>query len=127
MISKTDLEFISSNREELMQSRSTTITLLKEKVIGEDEYTKEPITEVVPEEVNAIVNGFTGTVGGERLLVGGLAIQEGDINIVFNADVDLTNVKTVEHKGILYRLFSVLPKGLGEVNRYDCIARRVAV
>lgn len=125
MLTQDDINFIKNNREAIKQARTDTVTLTVETVTGEDPYTKEPIITETTKDVQAIVSGFTGQVGGERLLVNGVAIQDGDISITFDYDIDLNGVKLVTHNGVDYTLFSIQPRGIGDPNRYDCVARRV--
>lgn len=124
MLNENDINLIKQFRQELNTLRTTPVTLERQTVTGQDPYTKEPITTVSTVTVDAIVQGFTGQVGGEQLIVNGVIIQAGDVSITFNADVDLTAVKAVWHDGIQYVLVNILPRGLGGTNRYECVARR---
>lgn len=125
MLNENDVNIIKQFRQELETLRTTPVTIERLTVTGHDPYTKEPITTVSTVTVNAIVKGFTGVVGGEKLLVNGVEIQAGDISITFNANVEITGVKAVWHEGIQYILVNVLPRGIGGTNRLECIARRV--
>lgn len=124
MLNSNDINIIKQFRQELESLRTTPVTLERLVQTGLDPYTKEPITTVSTDTVKAIVKGFTGVVGGEKLVVNGVVIQAGDISITFNATVEITGVKAVWHEGIKYVLVNILPKGIGGTNRLECIARR---
>lgn len=124
MLTNDDLQFIKNNREAIKQLRTDPVTLNVRTVAGEDPYTGEPTYNETQTVVQAIVKGFTGEVGGEHLLVNGEAIQSGDVSMTFDINVDLNGVTTVVHDGIEYVLVDVTPTGLGDENRYECVARR---
>lgn len=125
MLTQNDIEIMRNNREGLKQARTTMVTLHSIHEGSYDPYTGEPEYVEVTQMVPAIVTGFTGVVGGEKLLVNGIAIEQGDIAMSFDYSINLEGVQTVEHSGKLYTLFSVQPKGIGDPNRYECVARRV--
>jgi hypothetical protein len=124
MLNESDLQYMRTNREALVELRTTPVTLERQTVTGTVPYTGEPITTVNADTVMAIVKGFTGQVGGERLFVNGVAIESGDVQMTFNYTTDLNGVQAVWHDGVKYVLFSVQPKGIGYTNRFECIARR---
>lgn len=125
MLSIEDIEYMKNNRNEIKQLRTDPVTLIRKVETDKDPYTGESIVTEVPETVEAIVRGFTGVVGGEQLLIGGIAIRQGDVSMAFDSSVNLENITLVEHDGVEYTLFSVQGRGIGENNRYECIARRV--
>lgn len=125
MLTQNDIEIMRNNREGLKQARTTNVTITSVHEGSYDPYTGEPEYVEVTYSVPAIVSGFTGVVGGERLLVNGVAIEQGDIAISFDIGINLEGVQTVGYSGKLYTLFSVQEKGIGDPNRYECVARRV--
>lgn len=125
MLTQGDIDLMKANRKELEQLRTTPVTLTRRTVTGENPYTKEPIFTEAIETVNAIVEGFTGEVGGEQLIVNGVVIQEGDVNVTFDISVNLNGITQLEHDGVAYVLFSVQERGIGTPNRYECVARKV--
>lgn len=125
MLDSNDIAFIKSNYSEIVEGRLQDVTLHVETITGTDPYTKEPIKTVSDKIVQANVTGFTGVVGGEKVFVNGVEIIQGDVSMVFSADIDLSSVGQVTHNGVKYALYSVQEKGLGAVNRRVCVARRV--
>lgn len=126
MLLSDDVNLIKSTRSEIVSNRQTTLTLYKRTITGNDPYTGEPIYSYTTTVVNAVISGFYSEVGGERLLVNGIAIEKGDVKAVVDISVDLTGVTKVIHDSAEYTVISVAPRGLGEDNRYDVILRRVA-
>jgi hypothetical protein len=124
MLTESDKQYMRANRAGLENLRTTPVILERLTANGVDPYTKQPITVVVPATVEAIVKGFTGQVGGEQLIVNGVEIQSGDVQITFNDSIDLNGVQAVIHEGVTYVLFSIQPKGIGGTNRFECVARR---
>lgn len=124
MLTLDDIELIKSTRLEVEHNRKKPVTLYRETVTGTDPYTGEPITKETTETFNAVVSGFHGTVGGERLIVNGVAIQEGDVKLTLDISVDLTGVKKVVIGSDSYTIYSVKPRGLGSDNRYEVVLRR---
>jgi hypothetical protein len=125
MLNENDLQYMRNNREGIKQLRTEPVIITREVQTGKDPYTGEPITVTETETVQAVVTGFTGVVGGEQLLVGGIAIQQGDVAVAFDYGVIMQGIKHIEHDGTLYTLFSVQERGIGTPNRYECVARRV--
>lgn len=124
MLSQSDIEFIKANRTELMQNRTVTISLVREVTTALDEYTGEisgydddEPTSVIWKEVSTIANG-------ERDVVNGVELQTGDVQVTFDSTVVLSDVKHVVKDGVAYVIVTVDEKGIGAVNRLECIVRR---
>ena len=125
MLTLDDIDLIKFTRSEIEQNRKEPVTLYRETLTGNDPYTGEPIVSTTTEQVNAVVRGFHGTVGGERLIVNGIAIQEGDVKLSVDISINLDGVKKVVINAVEYYIYSVIPRGLGTDNRYEVILRRV--
>lgn len=124
MLSPDDIELIKETHKEIEVNRKEPVTLYREIVVGYDPYTKEPIIQETTEDLEAVVSGFYGMVGGERMIVNGIEIKEGDIKMSLDIEIDLSGVKKVEIDGLTYTVYSVRPRGLGKRNRYEVILRR---
>lgn len=124
MLSPDDIELIKETHKEIEVNRKEPVTLYRENIVGYDPYTKEPIIQETTEDLEAVVSGFYGTVGGERMIVNGIEIKEGDIKMSLDIEIDLSGVKKVEIDGMSYTVYSVRPRGLGNKNRYEVILRR---
>jgi hypothetical protein len=125
VVTQSDIDLIKSTRSEIEQNRKEPVTLYRETVTGTDPYTGEPIVSETTENVNAVVSGFHSVVGGERLIVNGIAIQEGDVKLSLGIAVNLEGVKKVVIGSVEYYIYSVMPRGLGTDNRYEVVLRRV--
>jgi hypothetical protein len=125
LLSDEDIAIIKANREDLTDKRKKPVILKRETVTTVDPYTQEEITTTNDEMVYAIAKGFTSQVAGLKMVVSGIALDVGDIFVTFDGDVDLAGVNNFEINGILYAIYSIEPKGLGGVNRYEVVAHRV--
>jgi hypothetical protein len=124
MLSQSDIEFIKANRTELVQNRTVPITLFCETVTEFDEYTGEPIAVENTESVNVIWKEVSAVASGERDVVNGVELKTGDVQVTFDVAVDLSNIVRVENNGVSYAIVTVDEKGLGAINRRECIVRR---
>jgi hypothetical protein len=125
MLSQSDIEFMKNNRSELLQNRTETITVVRA-VDGEpDPYTKETTVTEVPETVDVVWKEVSTIANGERDVVNGVELQTGDVQVTFDIAVDLSSVIHVERAGVKYSLVTIDEKGIGAINRRECIARRM--
>lgn len=124
MLSQNDIEWIKSNRAELTSGRTESITLIREVEIGADQYTGETIIDEVPESVSVIWKEVSTVANGERDVVNGVELQNGDVQVTFDGSVGIENVKHIVRGGVEYSVVTVDEKGIGTVNRRECIARR---
>jgi hypothetical protein len=125
VLTNEDIEMIKANRAELTDKRKKPVILKREAVVTVDPYTQEEITTTNDETVYAIVKGFTSAVAGLKMVVSGIALDVGDIYITFDGDVSLQGVNNVEVDGVAYAIYSIEPRGLGGLNRYEVVAHRV--
>lgn len=126
MLTSDDINLIKQLRNELEYLRSVPVTLERLVESGEDPYTKEPITETVTEVVNALIKPIeTDKNLNERILIDGVETIKEGLQIKFSNDVNLNGVDHVYINGNKYKLISTTQRGIGTVNRYECIVRRV--
>lgn len=126
MLTSDDINLIKQLRNELEYLRSVPVTLERLVESGEDLYTKEPITETVTEVVNALIKPIeTDKDLNERILIDGVETIKEGFQIKFSNDVNLNGVDHVYINGNKYKLISTAQRGIGTVNRYECIVRRV--
>lgn len=124
MLSQSDIEFIKSNRSELLQNRTETITVVRAINGGVDPYTNEPIITNSSESVAVDWKEVSTVANGERDVVNGVELQTGDVQVTFDSSVDLSDVIRLERLGLAFEIVTIDEKGIGAVNRRECIARR---
>lgn len=124
MLSQSDIEFIKANRAELLQNRTETITVVRAVSGGADPYTNEPINTESSESVAVVWKEVSTVANGERDVVNGVELQTGDVQVTFDVAVDLTDVLRLERTGVSFEIVTIDEKGIGSVNRRECIARR---
>lgn len=124
MLSQSDIEWIRSNRAEVTESRTELVDLIREVSAEPDPYTGESNATESRETVSAVWTEISTVSNGDRDVVNGVELQQDDVQITFDADVDLVGVETVEREGVSFTIFAVDEKGIGTVNRRECFARR---
>jgi hypothetical protein len=125
MLSQSDIEFIKNNRSELLQNRTETITVVRAVSGGSDLYTNEPISTEASESIAVIWKEVSTVANGERDVVNGVELQNGDVQVTFDAEFDLSDVIRLERAGLTFEIVTIDEKGIGAVNRRECIARRL--
>lgn len=126
MLTNDDVNLIKQLRNELEYLRSVPVTLESLEVNGQDPYTKEPITKTITKVVNALIKPITTDKDlNERILIDGVETIKEGFRIKFSSDVNLDGVDHVYINGNKYKLISSTQRGIGTVNRYECIVRRV--
>lgn len=121
MLTQDDVAWIRSNRAEILESRTESITIWHAVNGGTDPYTGEPIAGApVSETVIVVWKPVT-----ERELADGAELQIGDVKVSFLDTVNLADVERVEKSGIKYELVTIDERGLGGRNRFECVVRRV--
>lgn len=125
MLTQDDANWIKSNRVEITEGRTETITLVRAVIGGNDPYTGEPTNTESSESVAVIWKEVSTVANGERDVVNGVELQTGDVQVSFDASVILTDVLRLERGSIKYEIVTVDEKGIGAINRRECIARRL--
>jgi hypothetical protein len=126
VLTNDDINFINANRAELTQGRTESIFLIKPVIIGTDPFTNEPI-ESEPEKipVDVVWKEYSTVSNGDRSVIGGVELRQDDVKVTFNSSVDLSDINEVERSEAKFTLIAVDEKGIGGLNRYECVARRV--
>lgn len=125
MLTQDDANWIKSNRVEITEGRTETITLVRVVSGGNDTYTGEPISTESSESVVVVWKEVSTVANGERDVVNGVELQTGDVQVSFDVGVFLTDVLRLERGSIKYEIVTIDEKGIGVVNRRECIARRL--
>ena len=125
MLTPDDIQWIKANRSELTAGRTESVTLIRQSVSDVDPYTNEPITSETREVVPAIWKEVSTVSNGDRSVVNGVELRQDDVLVTFDSDVDLSGVIAIERNGVKFSLVTIDEKGIGAVNRYECVARRV--
>jgi hypothetical protein len=123
MLSQEDIEWIKGNRTDLTQNRTEPITIIHVTVVGEDPYTHEEIINEVSEIVNVVWSESTGK--NERDYFGGIELLENDVVVSFEPTVNLTDVEHIIRQNKKYEIVAIDERGIGEINRYETVARLV--
>lgn len=123
MLTEKDVDWIKSNRDELTQQRTEKVTVhfQSDDDGDEDPYTGE--TESAPDDKEVEV--VWKDQGTERLLEDGIKLEEGDVKVSFEHDVDVYNIDKLTRQNVDYKLTNIDEKGLGEPNRFECVAKKV--
>lgn len=143
MLTESDVNWIKANRSEITAGRTRPLVIVRENTSSIDPYTGEPaigesyqLTEAIWRELNT---------KSDWKYVGGIEIKDGDIEAVFDDLIDIERIKSIEsdativynaamlgvaniqslENGLRYRIVSVARKGLGGINRYVALLRRV--
>lgn len=125
MLSQDDANWIKSNHAEITEGRTETITLVHAVDGGKDPYTGEPISTESSELIAVVWKEVSTVANGERDVVNGVELQTDDVQVSFDAGVNLSDVLRVERGGISFEIVTVDEKGIGVVNRRESIARRL--
>jgi hypothetical protein len=125
MLTQADIDLIKATRAELVANRTEPVTLLVAEPGAVDPYTREPVVAVREEVVDAVWSEYSTVANADRSVVSGVELRQDDVKVTFNDDVDLTHVKHVKRNGVRFELIAIDEKGIGAVNRYECVARRV--
>jgi hypothetical protein len=125
MLTNDDIAFIKSNRTDILASRTESIEIIHVIEGAKDPYTGESSTTETPETVFVVWKEYSTVANGDRSVVAGVEIRQDDVKVTFDSSVDLSDVERVERGGIFFELIAIDEKGIGETNRYECVARRV--
>lgn len=124
MLTQSDIEWIKANRAEVTECRTEPVTLVRE-VVGEvDPYTGESTSGTSTEMVQAVWKEYSTVANGDRSVVNGVEIRQDDVQVSFDSSVDLANVVFVQRDGVNFTIITIDEKGLGAVNRLECVVRR---
>lgn len=125
MLSVNDIQWIKQNRTEILQGRTEVIDAKILVQGGFDPITREPGVTTVPATFEIVWHEVDPLRSGEIKELAGIAIQQGDAEVTFKAEDDPQPIKYLVRKGKRYKLIAINEKGLGELNRWTCLAREV--
>lgn len=126
MLSREDIEMIRSTRAEITHNRTEHVTLIHVVPGATDPWTGEPTgDEQVAEIADVVWKEYSSVAVGERSVIGGIELEKDDVKVSFEPTVVLSDVSRIVRKGEPYTLVTVDEKGLGGINRYEAIARRM--
>lgn len=125
MLNETDVSWIKSNRTELVASRTESIEIIHVIEGEKDPYTGESSAIEASETVNVVWKEYSTVANGDRSIVAGIEIRQDDVKVTFDSSVNLADVERVIRGGLPFELIAIDEKGIGETNRYECVARRV--
>jgi hypothetical protein len=125
MLTQDDASWIKSNRAEVTEGRTETITLVRAVSGGNDPYTNEPIIRRQAKPYSVVWKELSTVANGERDVINGVELQTGDVQVTFDSAVNLSDVVRLEHSGDKFEIVTVDEKGIGTVNRRECVARRL--
>jgi hypothetical protein len=123
MLTEQDIAFIKANRSEILANRTEPVTLVHTIPGAEDPWTGESTVEGFSEVVDAVWSESTGK--NERDYFGGIVLLENDVVVSFEPTVNLTDVEHVIRQNKTYELVAIDERGIGEINRYETVARLV--
>jgi hypothetical protein len=128
MLTNEDIEWMKANRSEIIARRTEPVTLVKT-TTETDPYTNEPIETGKPtklivqatwEEVSAVATIKDFVIEYPT----GVELRRDNVLVAFDASVDVNNYDYLERKGVRYDFLSINEKGIGDINRYECVVRR---
>ncbi|KMJ59399.1 hypothetical protein AB685_00465 [Bacillus sp. LL01] len=120
MLTQSDIEFMKANRAEMLFKRTVKVALVRVQGGGTDPYTGEPLP---GQSAETVVDAVWKEVDVKEIEQG-ILLEKGDVKVSFTSEIDLVGVDHVLYQGVSYEIISTTAKGIGEVNRRECIARR---
>lgn len=130
MLSKEDIGWIKSIREDVRENRTEVIAIESDNVVDKHPVTGEPINEPLVFNVDAVVTEISVRTAVDRYQTNGIEIRTGDV--IF--DVSLSDVpegvtgesiRRIKHRGLKHKVLSADYLGIGEVNRLEMLGRRI--
>ena len=125
MLTADDVAWIKENRKEITVNRTEAITIVRREKVGEDPYTKEPIYDETDDTVDVVWKKYSTVANNDRDVIGGIELLEGDVLVTFSPDLNPYEITKIIRRGDEYKIVTVDDKGLGGLNRYECVVRRV--
>lgn len=122
MLTPEDVAEIKATRAEIEANRRETITIYHAGTKVKDPITGEEITgEPTPEDVEVVWKKFTLA---DKAKFAGTDVEEGEASVTFHLDVILDDLTDIKRNGISYTLMTIDERGLGGINRRECVVRR---
>lgn len=130
MLSKEDIGWIKSIREDVRENRTEVIAIESDNVVDKHPITGEPINKPLVFNVDAVVTEISVRTAVDRYQTNGIEIRTGDV--IF--DVSLSDVpegvtgesiRRIKHRDLKHKVLSADYLGIGEVNRLEMLGRRI--
>ena len=126
MLTEEDIEFIKANRSEILANRTEPVTLVHLVPGEKDPWTGESTGDTEsPEIVEVVWKEYSTVANGDRDVIGGVELMQNDIKVSIPSTATLVDVERIIRQGVAYELIAIDEKGLGDPNRYECVARQV--
>ena len=131
MLNANDIAWIKNNRKEITQGRQRPITLAYEGAGMPDPITGEVTGgETITREVMSVVTEISSTTGQgiERIIVGGIEAQRGDLwlSVPFDDIADIADkFDRLRYDGAWYAVLASDKKGIGIRNRVEVLGRLI--
>lgn len=129
MLTKGDIDFIKSVREEIRINRKKNVVITGTNIVGSNPITGEIINNPFSEEVEAVVTEVSVRTAVDRYLNEGVEVRTGDIIVDISlidlpSDITDESIDNVIHGGKSYKVITSDYLGMGEDNRLEVIGRR---
>lgn len=125
MLNANDIAWIKANRREIVEGRQRPITIAYEGAGTPDPITGEVVGgEWVERDTQSVVTEISG--GEERVMVGGIRSERGDIwlSLDFDAVADIADkIDRVRYDGVWHTVVASDKKGIGLRNRVEILGR----
>jgi hypothetical protein len=125
MLTNDDINLIKANRIEITEGRAVPVVLLRIVPGEEDPYTGEKGDTITEEPAQAVWKEYSTVSNGDRDVIGGVELQQDDVQMTLDASIDMSGIERVKYSGETFEIVTVDRKGIGAVNRYECVVRRV--
>lgn len=136
MLTQDDINWIKSNREEILMNRTEPVVVKRMTERERDPYTDEPYLEnsgylfyakhqIIEETVQVVWKEFSTVSKGDRHVIGGIELKVDDVKVSFDYHFNLEGVTRLVRNEVEYEIIATDPKGIGETNRVECLARRL--
>lgn len=129
VLTKSDIDWIKSNRKLTTKNRESYVKIIGDKVNGKDEITGEELIERFEEVTKGIVNEINTENKNDYVLEEGVIFEKGDVRLAIDLDdmkgVHKNEVKHVNYADEEYRVVAANYLGLGEINRAAFLIRKV--
>jgi hypothetical protein len=126
MLTEQDIAFIKSNRSEILANRTEPVKIIHIVPGAVDPWTGEPTGDTEsPEIVEVVWKEYSTVANGDRDVIGGVELMQNDIKVTIPSTATLGDVERIIRQGVVYSLIAIDEKGLGDPNRYECVARQV--
>ena len=131
MLNANDIAWMKANRREITEGRRRPVTIAYEGAGRPDPITGEVAGgETVTRDLMSVVTEISSSIslGTERALVGGIAIETADIwlSLDFDEVADIADkIDRLRYDGAWYEVMAADKKGIGMRNRIEVLGRLI--